>query len=238
MSTQGKLLYEGKAKQIFESDSADKIIVRFTDNATAFNGKKKEELREKGVLNNAITNILFKELEKRGVETHLVEVINDREVVAKKVDIIPLEVVGRNIVAGSLAKRTGLTEGTEIKGGIVEFYYKNDDLGDPLLNKDHIFLLNLASEDELQILEQSARKINDILVEIFKSIGLKLVDFKLEFGKYQDRIILADEISPDTCRLWDIESNKIMDKDRFRKDMGEVTSAYEEVLERLKTLKG
>ncbi len=231
-----RLLYEGKAKQVFETHHTDEVIIRFKDTATAFNGKKSENLMDKGIINNAISNILFHSLEKQGIKTHLIKILNDREVIAKKIDIIPLEVVVRNIVAGSLAKRTGLEEGREIDGGILEFYYKNDDLGDPLLNKDHIEFLQLATQSEVIRLEETAHQINQYLIDLFKSIGLILVDFKLEFGRYKDQIILGDEISPDTCRLWDSSTKRIMDKDRFRKDLGDVTTSYREVLDRLKQL--
>jgi len=232
------LLYEGKAKQVYETDNPEQVIVRFKDTATAFDGKKREDLADKGLLNNAISNILFRRLEAKGIDTHLVEVLNDRDIVAKKLTIIPLEVVARNVVAGSLAKRTGLAEGTEIAGGILEFYYKDDDLGDPLLNKDHINLLKLASEQDIKILESLAHQINQLLIDIFSTVELILVDFKLEFGRFKDKIILGDEISPDTCRLWDAKTKKVMDKDRFRKDMGDVTAVYREVLERLQKLEG
>ncbi|GMT48836.1 MAG: phosphoribosylaminoimidazole-succinocarboxamide synthase [bacterium] len=238
MTEAKQLLYEGKAKQVFETSHPDEVIIRFKDTATAFNGKKSEELVDKGILNNAISNILFGKLEQLGVKTHLIKVLNDREIIAKKIDIIPLEVVVRNVVAGSLAKRTGIKEGREIDGGILEFYYKNDDLGDPLLNKEHIELLHLATGSEVEGLEGLAHQINQYLIDIFKSIGLILVDFKLEFGRYKDQIILGDEISPDTCRLWDSSTKRIMDKDRFRKDLGDVTSSYREVLDRLKQLEG
>ncbi len=238
MTEAKQLLYEGKAKQVFETSHPDEVIIRFKDTATAFNGKKREELIDKGILNNAISNILFGKLEQLGVKTHLIKVLNDREIIAKKIDIIPLEVVVRNVVAGSLAKRTGLEEGREIDGGILEFYYKDDDLGDPLLNKDHIQLLHLATESEVEGLEGLAHQINQYLIDIFKSIDLILVDFKLEFGRYKDQIVLGDEISPDTCRLWDSSTKRIMDKDRFRKDLGGVMASYREVLDRLKQLEG
>ncbi|HEO65940.1 MAG TPA: phosphoribosylaminoimidazolesuccinocarboxamide synthase [Spirochaetes bacterium] len=231
-----RLLYEGKAKQVFETQHTDEVIIHFKDTATAFNGKKSEDLMDKGIINNAISNILFHRLEKQGIKTHLVKILNDREVIAQKIDIIPLEVVVRNIVAGSLAKRTGLKEGENIDGGILEFYYKDDDLGDPLLNKDHIELLTLATKSEVAVLEGLAHQINQYLIDLFKSIGLILVDFKLEFGRYKDQIILGDEISPDTCRLWDSSTKRIMDKDRFRKDLGDVTTSYREILDRLKQL--
>ncbi len=238
MAEKKELLYEGKAKQVYATTNPNEVIVHFKDTATAFDGKKREEITDKGLLNNAISNILFKQLSKNSVPNHLVSVLNDREILAKKVQIIQLEVVVRNVVAGSLAKRTGLTEGTDVEGGILEFYYKNDALGDPLLNRDHIRLLSLATESELKKLESMAHQINQFLINIFDSIGLILVDFKLEFGRLDKEIILADEISPDTCRLWDSQTKKIMDKDRFRKDMGDVTAVYREVLERLQKLKG
>jgi len=238
MPEKGRLLYEGKAKQIYETANPHEVIIHFKDTATAFDGKKREEITDKGLLNNAISNILFQQLEKHGISTHLIKVLDDREILAKRVDIIPLEVVVRNIVAGSLVKRTGLEEGIKIDGGILEYYYKNDDLGDPLLNKEHINLLGLSNGKELKKLEEPAHQINQLLIDLFDSIGLLLVDFKLEFGRLKGDIILADEISPDTCRLWDARTKKIMDKDRFRKDLGKVADVYREVLERLKKLKG
>ena len=238
MATKGNLLYEGKAKQIYLTDHPDQVIIHFKDTATAFDGKKKENIEDKGLLNNAISNILFNELSKRGVNSHLIEVLNEREILATKINIIPLEVVVRNVVAGSLAKRTGLSEGTEIEGGIIEFYYKNDDLGDPLFNMDHIKLLKLSTEQDVETLTQLGHTINKHLKEIFLSIGLILVDFKLEFGHFGEVILLGDEISPDTCRLWDVETKKVLDKDRFRKDMGGVTDAYREVYNRLKAIEG
>ncbi|MDH4127727.1 MAG: phosphoribosylaminoimidazolesuccinocarboxamide synthase [Spirochaetota bacterium] len=238
MAEKRALIYEGKAKQVFETDNPDCVIIRFKDTATAFDGKKREEINDKGFLNNAISSILMKFLESKGVATHFIEKLNDREILARKIKIYPLEVVLRNVIAGSLAKRTGLKEGMEIEEGILEYYYKDDKLGDPLINKDHIRLLKLAKESELTRIEEEAHQINQYLIDIFKEIGLILVDFKLEFGCFKGNIVLGDEISPDTCRLWDITTKKVLDKDRFRKDLGDVTEAYREVYDRLQNYKG
>ena len=238
MATKGELLYEGKAKQIYQTDNPEQVIIHYKDTATAFNGKKKEDIKGKGILNNAISNIFFKQLEKKEIPTHLIEVLNDREILAKKLDIIPLEVVVRNIIAGSLAKRTGLKEGTQIEGMVNEFYYKKDELGDPMINISHIKLLNLATEQEVVKLRNLSRNINQHLRGLLRNRGILLVDMKLEFGRFGDQIILGDEISPDTCRFWDAETNKILDKDRFRNDMGELIESYQEVFDRLKQLEG
>ncbi len=229
-----EMLYEGKAKQIFASDNEDQLIVHFKDDATAFDGQKKGQIAQKGIINNKISNFFFKLLEEKGIKTHLIKELNERDSLVKKVDIIPLEVVMRNIAAGSIAKRLGLEEGTKLPAPVLEFYYKNDDLGDPLINRSHIEVLELADEEELRILAEMAEEINKILFDFLKNQGIDLVDFKLEFGKNKDgEIILADEISPDTCRFWDSETQQKLDKDRFRRDLGDVEAAYHEMLKRI-----
>lgn len=228
------MLYEGKAKQIFAADDDEQLIVHFKDDATAFDGKKKGQILQKGIINNKISNFFFKLLEENGIKTHLIKELNERDSLVKKVDIIPLEVVMRNIAAGSIAERLGLDEGTKLPAPVLEFYYKNDDLGDPLINRSHIEVLELAAEEELEILAEMAGKINEILFEFLKNRGVDLVDFKLEFGRTKDgEIILADEISPDTCRFWDSDTQQKLDKDRFRRDLGDVEAAYHEMLKRI-----
>jgi phosphoribosylaminoimidazole-succinocarboxamide synthase len=230
----GRLLYEGKAKQLFETDDENILFVSYKNSATAFNGEKKEEIEGKGILNNKITTILFKELEKRGIESHFVEQISENEQLVRKVEIIPLEVVVRNVAAGSLAKRLGMDEGIPLKHTIVEFYYKDDALGDPLLTDAHIELLALATPEEVETIKTKALEINQVLQPIFKEIGVTLIDFKLEFGKTAEgEILLADEISPDTCRLWDDKTNNKLDKDVFRRNLGSLTEVYEIILSRL-----
>ncbi|MET0959150.1 MAG: phosphoribosylaminoimidazolesuccinocarboxamide synthase [Psychrobacillus psychrotolerans] len=230
----GRLLYEGKAKQLFETDDENILFVLYKDSATAFNGEKKEDIDGKGILNNKITTILFEQLKSKGIESHFVEQISDNEQLVRKVDIIPLEVVVRNIAAGSLSKRLGIKEGTPLKHTIVEFYYKDDELGDPLLTNAHIELLALATPEEIDTLQTKALEINQVLQPIFKEIGVTLIDFKLEFGKTANgEILLADEISPDTCRLWDDKTNNKLDKDVFRRNLGSLTEVYEIILSRL-----
>lgn len=226
-------LYEGKAKKVFKTDNEDLYIVEYKDDATAFNGVKKGTIADKGVVNNKMSALLFKMLEEKGIPTHFVELINDREQVVKAVKIVPLEVIVRNVAAGSLSKRLGLEEGVVMKETVLEFSYKDDDLGDPMINEYHIKAIELATDEQVAIIKKYALKVNEILVEYFLEKGLKLIDFKLEFGIHKGEIILADEISPDTCRLWDKETNKKMDKDRFRRDLGDVESTYQEVLGRL-----
>ena len=231
---QKEMLYEGKAKQVFATDDANLIVMHFKDDATAFNGIKKAQIKDKGILNNEITTIIFNELKKEGIPTHFVEKLNDRDQLCKKVTILPLEVIVRNIVAGSMAKRLGIEEGTHINNTVFELCYKNDALGDPLINEDHAVALGAATYEELNTVKTLTLKINKILKKIFKSINITLVDFKIEFGKTSDgEIVLADEISPDTCRLWDSTTNDKLDKDRFRRDLGKVIEAYEEILKRL-----
>lgn len=230
----GRLLYEGKAKQLFETDDENILFVSYKDSATAFNGEKKEDIDGKGILNNKITTILFEQLKSKGIGSHFVEQISDNEQLVRKVDIIPLEVVVRNIAAGSLSKRLGIKEGTPLKHTIVEFYYKDDELGDPLLTNAHIELLALATPEEIDTLQTKALEINQVLQPIFKEIGVTLIDFKLEFGRTANgEILLADEISPDTCRLWDDKTNNKLDKDVFRRNLGSLTEVYEIILSRL-----
>ena len=227
-------LYEGKAKKVFATDDPDLVIVDYKDDATAFNGAKKGTIVGKGVINNKLTNYLMQQLEKAGVPTHFVEEISDRETVVKKVTIVPLEVIIRNISAGSFAKRYGVEEGIVFKAPTVEFSYKSDPLDDPLLNHYHALALGLATQEEIDQIIAMAFKVNDVLKAFFAEVGVTLVDFKLEFGKTSDgKIVLADEISPDTCRLWDSKTGEKLDKDRFRRDMGGVEDAYQEIMRRV-----
>lgn len=227
------MLYEGKAKKVFETDTDDVVIVRYKDDATAFNGLKKGTILGKGAVNNRMTNFLFKKLETQGILTHFIEELDDRSTLVKKVDIIPLEVIVRNKVAGSFAKRMGLNEGMELKCPILEYSYKNDDLGDPMINSYMAIAVGLATKEELDVISTMTFKINEILKKIFADVDIELIDFKLEYGKYHGEIILADEISPDTCRFWDIHTHEHLDKDRFRRDLGNVEDAYQEVGKRL-----
>ena len=227
-------LYEGKAKKVFATDDPNLVIVDYKDDATAFNGAKKGTIVGKGVINNKLTNYLMQQLEKAGVPTHFVEEISDRETVVKKVTIVPLEVIIRNISAGSFAKRYGVEEGIVFKAPTVEFSYKSDPLDDPLLNHYHALALGLATQEEIDQIIAMAFKVNDVLKAFFAEVGVTLVDFKLEFGKTSDgKIVLADEISPDTCRLWDSKPGEKLDKDRFRRDMGGVEDAYQEIMRRV-----
>lgn len=228
-----EMIYEGKAKKVYKTDNPDHYMVQYKDDATAFNGVKKGTIVGKGVVNNKMSVILMKMLEEKGIPTHLVELISDRETLVKAVDIIPLEVIVRNVAAGSLAKRLGLEEGTQLNKTVLEFCYKNDDLGDPIINDYHIYAIDLATEEQVEIIKKYALEINAILVAYFKARNIKLIDFKLEFGVHKGQVILADEISPDTCRLWDADTDKKLDKDRFRRDMGGVEEVYQEVLGRL-----
>ncbi len=228
------LIYEGKAKKIFSTDKPDVYLQKFKDDATAFNGLKKDKIAHKGEFNNQISSKIFDFLKKNDIPTHFIEMISDTEMLVRKVDIIKIEVVCRNIAAGSLVKKFGFTEGTELKNPIVEYYLKSDELGDPLFTEDHIFALGLSNKFELDTIRKMTLRINDLLKKFFIEKGIKLVDFKLEFGKDKnDNIILADEISPDTCRLWDLATNKKLDKDRFRFDLGEVEEAYMEIKNRV-----
>jgi phosphoribosylaminoimidazole-succinocarboxamide synthase len=230
----GTLIYEGKAKKLFETDRPDHVIQYFKDDATAFNAQKRGTIVEKGIVNNKVSERLFRLLQEGGVPTHFVDRLSDREMLTRRVRIIPLEVVVRNVVAGSLAKRLGLKEGEAIVPPLVEFYYKNDALGDPLINDEHIRLMKLAEPSVVADIKQRALRINTLLVPFFRDRGMVLVDFKLEFGfDSEGKVILADEISPDTCRFWDQKTGESMDKDRFRKDLGKIEEAYQEVLRRV-----
>ncbi|WHY01040.1 phosphoribosylaminoimidazolesuccinocarboxamide synthase [Neobacillus sp. DY30] len=229
-----ELLYEGKAKRIFSTEDEQTVLIEYKDSATAFNGQKKADITGKGRLNNEITSLLFLKLQAKGIPSHFIKRISETEQLVKRVTIIPLEVVVRNIAAGSLSKRLGIEEGKELTKPLVEFYLKNDDLGDPLLTTDHIYELNIATKEELATLKENALKINTVLSSFFNELGINLIDFKLEFGKDADgSILLADEISPDTCRLWDKKTNEKLDKDVFRRDLGSLTEAYETILARL-----
>lgn len=228
------LLYEGKAKKIFSTENENEFVVYYKDDATAFNGEKKAEIASKGILNNKISTIMFEELAKEGIESHFIKSLSDREMLVKKVEILPLEVIVRNITAGSFCKRYGVEEGIVLDTPTFEMSYKNDDFGDPLLNDDHAVALKLATREEIDFLRTQTLKINEIMKKFFLKMDLKLVDFKLEFGKdVNGNVILADEISPDTCRLWDVNTNEKLDKDRFRRDLGDLVQGYEEVLARL-----
>jgi phosphoribosylaminoimidazole-succinocarboxamide synthase len=229
-----EMIYEGKAKQVYRTEDSEKVVVYYKDDATAFNGEKKGQIQDKGIFNNTITSMLFKLLEKSGVRTHFIEKLSDREQLCKRVDIVPLEVIVRNVAAGSMAKRYGLAEGTELKTTVFELSYKNDALGDPLINDYHAVAMGVATFEELNLIYEMTAKINEILKEFFLKQGIKLIDFKLEFGKTKEgEIILADEISPDTCRFWDAVTNEKLDKDRFRRDLGNVKEAYIEILKRI-----
>lgn len=227
------LLYEGKAKKVFSTEDPDVVIVDYKDDATAFNGLKKGTIQGKGVINNRMTNQVFQLLEKEGVPTHFIQELSDRETAVKKVDIVKLEVIIRNAAAGSFSKRLGVSEGTVFKEPTIEFSYKNDELGDPLINSSFAAALGLADWEEIDSIKKYAFQVNDILKAYFLKADIKLIDFKIEFGRYKGNIVLADEISPDTCRLWDINTNEKLDKDRFRRDLGNVEAAYNEVFKRI-----
>ena len=231
-------LYEGKAKKVFATENPDYVIVSYKDDATAFNGLKKGTIAGKGVINNKMSNLMMAMLEKKGIPTHLVEEIDDRNTVVKKVNIVPLEVIIRNVAAGSFSKRYGVAEGTLFNSPTIEFSYKNDDLGDPLINDYHALALNLATGEEIDTIKKTAFAVNDALKEFFKHLNVDLIDFKLEFGRFKGQIVLADEISPDTCRFWeagswDTTKHVSLDKDRFRRDLGGVEDAYNEIFKRL-----
>jgi phosphoribosylaminoimidazole-succinocarboxamide synthase len=228
-----KQIYEGKAKKVFETDNPDYVIVDYKDDATAFNGVKRGTIVGKGVINNSVSNHLFKLLEGKGIPTHFVEQISERETIVKRVAIVPVEVIVRNIVAGSLSKRIGYPEGTKLKSTVLEYCYKDDALGDPMINDYHIRAMGLATDEEMKNIAEYSLKINEILTEYLKEASIELIDFKLEFGRFQGKIILADEISPDTCRFWDSKTGEKLDKDRFRRDLGNVEEAYQEILRRL-----
>lgn len=227
------MLYEGKAKKVYATENPDYCIVEYKDDATAFNGLKKGTIAGKGVVNNKMSNFMFRLLEKHGIETHLVEELSDRETLVKKVKIVPLEVIVRNKAAGSLAKRLGMEEGAELKCPVLEFCYKDDALGDPMVNEYHILAAGFASKEDVDIIAAMALKVNEVLCEFFRSVNVELIDFKLEFGRFHGKILLADEISPDTCRFWDIHTHEKLDKDRFRRDMGGVEEAYAEMMKRI-----
>lgn len=227
-------LYEGKAKKVFATDDANLVIVDYKDDATAFNGEKKGTITGKGVINNVMSNHMFQLLEQQGVPTHFVEQLSERETLVKKVSIVPLEVIIRNISAGSFAKRFGVEEGIVFDEPTIEFSYKNDELGDPLMNAYHAIALKAATRDEIETIKAMAFKVNEVMKQYFDTLNVILVDFKLEFGKTADgKIVLADEISPDTCRLWDKTTKEKLDKDRFRRDMGGVEEAYQEIMKRV-----
>ncbi len=232
--TKGKLIYEGKAKKVYETDDKELVIVSYKDDATAFDGLKKGTISGKGVINNKMSNILMTHLEKCGIPTHFVEELNDRDTLVKRVKIVPLEVIVRNVSAGSFSKKYGVPEGIPFEEPTIEFSYKNDELHDPLLNEYHAIALKLAEKDEIETIKEYSFKINAELKKLWKTHGITLVDFKLEFGRLPDgKIVLADEISPDTCRLWDSKTSKKLDKDRFRRDLGGVEDAYIEIMKRL-----
>lgn len=226
-------LYEGKAKKIFRTDDPEVVWIEYKDDATAFNGLKKGTISNKGVMNNKISAVFFELLERNGIPSHFIKLLNDREMLVKKVEIIPVEVVVRNIAAGSLAKRLGLEEGTPLKRPVVELYYKDDALGDPLINYYHALAIGIATQEQMNLMEELGLKINAVLQEYLRERKVILVDFKLEFGNYHGQVLLADEISPDTCRFWDADTKEKLDKDRFRRDLGNVEDAYVEMLRRL-----
>lgn len=229
-----EMLYEGKAKKVYKTDDENLYIVDYKDDATAFNGLKKGQIEGKGVVNNRMSNFLMQIIEKHGVPTHFVEELSDRETVVKKVSIVPLEVIVRNIAAGSFSKRLGVEEGTPLKISTIEFSYKDDDLGDPLINDYHAIAIGAATREEIDKITDMTFKVNEVLKAYFRGVNIELVDFKIEFGRTADgEIILADEISPDTCRLWDADTHEKLDKDRFRRDMGNVEDAYQEVFKRI-----
>lgn len=233
--TKKELLYEGKAKQIFKTDNDDILFVSYKDSATAFNGEKKATIAGKGRLNNEISSLIFEWLDKQGIENHFVERVSETEQLIKKVTIVPLEVVVRNVTAGSMAKRLGIEEGIKLEQPIIEFYYKDDSLGDPLITEDHIWILKAATPEQVDTIKSITKRVNQELIQIFADCKVRLIDFKLEFGIDKNgRVMLADEISPDTCRLWDAETNEKLDKDVFRRDLGQLTDAYEEIFKRLR----
>ena len=234
-----EMLYRGKAKEIFLTDDTDKIIMHYNDAATAFNNIKKANIEGKGLLNNAISAIIFEALEAAGVKTHYIETLNERDQLCHKVDIIPIEFIVRNTIAGSMANRLGIEEGQKLSNTIYEICYKSDGLGDPLINDHHAVALGVTTYEDLEVIYTMTKLINEVMLELFAKININLIDFKIEFGKTASgEIVLADEVSPDTCRLWDMTTNKKMDKDRFRRDLGEVKAAYKEILNRLQQIKG
>lgn len=228
-----EMMYEGKAKKVFSTDKSDEVVVYYKDDATAFNGEKKGQIEDKGIFNNAISSTIFELLEKNGVKSHYIKKLNEREQLCKKVEIVPLEVIVRNVAAGSMAKRLGIAEGTELNTTIFEICYKNDALGDPLINDYHAVAIGLTTFEELKEIYAMTAKINEVLKAMFLKQNIKLIDFKIEFGRYNGEVLLADEISPDTCRFWDATTNEKLDKDRFRRDLGNVKEAYVEILKRI-----
>ncbi len=228
-----EMLYEGKAKKVFKTDKDDLYVIEYKDDATAFNAKKKGTILNKGIVNNKMTGIIFGMLEEAGIPTHMEKVLDDTHQLVKAVEIVPVEVIIRNVCAGSICKRLGLEEGSEPKCTILEFCYKDDDFDDPIINDYHVLAMGLATKEEIEKMKEYTFKINELLKEFFLKSNLKLIDFKIEFGRYKGNIVLADEISPDTCRLWDKDTGEKMDKDRFRRDLGNVEEAYKEVLERI-----
>ena len=229
-----EMLYEGKTKKVFKTDDESLYIVQYKDDGTAFNGQKKGRIEGKGIVNNIMSNYMFRLLEKEGVPTHFVEELSERETLVKKVKIVPIEVIVRNIATGSLSERLGLPEGTKLKSTVLEYYYKNDALGDPMINDYHIYAMELATKEELQKIAGLSFQINDFMTAYLKDLNIELIDFKIEFGRLSDgSIVLADEISPDTCRFWDSNTGEKLDKDRFRRDLGGEKDAYQEVLRRL-----
>ncbi|MBP9854760.1 MAG: phosphoribosylaminoimidazolesuccinocarboxamide synthase [Candidatus Omnitrophica bacterium] len=233
MVNKGNKIYEGKAKILYTTDNPDLVIQYFKDDATAFNAAKKGTVDQKGVMNNKISTKIFEFLASQGIPTHLEKTLSDREMLVKKVEIVMIEVIVRNRAAGSLCRLLGLEEGRKLPQPVLEFCYKRDDLGDPLINEDHIRILNLANDQEVKQIKELTLKINQLMSKFFDNLGLELIDFKLEFGRYKGKIILADEISPDTCRLWEKGTGKKLDKDRFRHDLGNIEEAYQEVLNRV-----
>jgi phosphoribosylaminoimidazole-succinocarboxamide synthase len=231
----GDKMYEGKAKAIFATDDPNLVIQYFKDDATAFDGKKKGTIASKGIVNCGVSSIMFRHLEKAGIPTHYVEQLGEREMLVKSLDIVQVEVVMRNIVAGSLSKRLGIPEGTVLPEPLLEWYYKSDELGDPMINTNHIHVFKYATDSEVKTMAEQAFKVNDFMVPFFDKLGIKLVDYKLEFGRHNGELLLGDEITPDGCRLWDKETNEKLDKDRFRRDLGNVENAYQKVFELVKT---
>lgn len=228
-----EMLYEGKAKKVYATDEQDVVIVDYKDDATAFNGQKKGTITGKGVINNKMTNYLFKKLEEIGIPTHFIEELNDRETAVKKVEIVPLEVIVRNVAAGSFSQKLGIEEGRKLLAPTLEFSYKDDELGDPMINDYYAIAIGAATREEIEAITKYTFQINDFLRSFFAECGIELIDFKIEFGRYKGKILLADEISPDTCRFWDIKTREKLDKDRFRRDLGNVEDAYKEVSERI-----
>ena len=233
MAKKMEQLYEGKAKKVYATDDSDLVIVDYKDDATAFNGEKKGTIVGKGVINNRMTNYIFQEIEKAGVPTHFVREISDRETEVKRVEIVPLEVIIRNVAAGSFSKKLGIEEGTKLLAPTLEFSYKDDALGDPMINDYYAIAIGAATREEIDKITEYAFKVNEFMKAFFLEAGSVLIDFKLEFGRFHGQIILADEVSPDTCRLWDVNTREKLDKDRFRRDMGNVEDAYQEVFKRI-----